>query len=307
MVGPNTPGDRPDSGKSEAFKGGEKEHLHKPRFETDIGDQAGQAMSETRRGARDMGRQIKESARSAADRARRQATGTAEKLRHQGEDLLDQQKGWAVQELEHCAHASRAAAQKLRDEQDANVAMYADFAADRLDDLAGYVRDRNVGDMISDLGGIARRHPELFFGGMFVLGLLGARFLKASSRPSYDEDYGYQSSYAYGYESDYGDFGDENFDRSMPVARGTEAQSPFPATSQASGTSGAPGTSGMSGAGSGGMSATGVTQTTSTDISGGTPGSNLTGPGAGVKPYASEQKNEGNKNKGPGASPTSGL
>lgn len=47
---------------------------------------------------------------------------------------------------------------------------------------AGYLRGHSPADFLDDLGSLARRKPEIFFGTMFVAGLASVRFLKASAR-----------------------------------------------------------------------------------------------------------------------------
>jgi len=244
MVGPNQPNqpDRPEPSKGQTSQSGDggqtQAHQHKPRFEADdLGRQAAEASQDARQRVREMGEQVKQRAQAAAGRAKRQAAEAADQLRSQGEAALDQQKNWAADELMHCAHASRAAAEKLREEQDANVARWADIIADRMEGVAGYIRDRNAGQMIGDVGSVARRHPELFFGGMFVLGLVAARFLKASRENAYRgqaagyEEYGaeYGSEYGSAYGGAYG----EEFDRSMPVPSGSMPSGPFPPVGEA--------------------------------------------------------------------------
>ncbi|MGC1480145.1 MAG: hypothetical protein WA771_06555, partial [Chthoniobacterales bacterium] len=49
---------------------------------------------------------------------------------------------------------------------------------------------KSVGDLVEDLRRTASRRPELFFGGMFVVGLATARFLKASRRERQGNEYG---------------------------------------------------------------------------------------------------------------------
>ena len=60
-------------------------------------------------------------------------------------------------------------------------AVQIDRAADQLDRFSTRLRERNVSELLHDAQQLARRQPALFIGGAFVLGLLGARFLKSSS------------------------------------------------------------------------------------------------------------------------------
>src|SRR6266850_4166916 len=47
---------------------------------------------------------------------------------------------------------------------------------------ASYLRGKEPGDFLYDLESYARRSPEVVFGGLFVVGLAAARFLKASRK-----------------------------------------------------------------------------------------------------------------------------
>ncbi|MFO1132902.1 hypothetical protein [Novosphingobium sp.] len=52
------------------------------------------------------------------------------------------------------------------------VSTYAETAADSLEDLAGYVLDSDLPDMVSDAREIARRHPLATLGGSILAGLV---------------------------------------------------------------------------------------------------------------------------------------
>lgn len=89
--------------------------------------------------------------------------------------------------------AVRRAAEKLRDEEDPNIAHYADMVAERLDQVGDYFQSRDPGAILRDVENAARRRPEIFFGGMFLAGLMLSRFLKASNQRV--EGYEYESEY----------------------------------------------------------------------------------------------------------------
>jgi hypothetical protein len=52
------------------------------------------------------------------------------------------------------------------------VGTYADTAAEGLEELAGYVLDSDLPEMVSDARELARRHPLATFGGSIVAGLV---------------------------------------------------------------------------------------------------------------------------------------
>ena len=51
------------------------------------------------------------------------------------------------------------------------------MAADRTQDIARYLQQTDVNDMIRGVEDFARRQPLLFLGGAFAIGLIGSRFL----------------------------------------------------------------------------------------------------------------------------------
>jgi hypothetical protein len=60
------------------------------------------------------------------------------------------------------------------------MARYTLIAAERLDDVARYLRQSNWNDLVEGAEGFARRQPAWFIGGALASGFLAARFLKSS-------------------------------------------------------------------------------------------------------------------------------
>lgn len=87
-----------------------------------------------------------------------------------------------VQALSGVAESLSVAGQQLRDQQN-GAGRLVDQAAERLDKAARYLDTAEVDDLVQQTESWARNNPVLFLGGAFVLGVLGARFLK-SSRPA---------------------------------------------------------------------------------------------------------------------------
>jgi hypothetical protein len=73
----------------------------------------------------------------------------------------------------------RATAQAA-EQEDPNIAHFANTAADRLQQAADYMRDADFSRIRQDAADIAHRHPALFMGGMFVAGLVLGNLAKAS-------------------------------------------------------------------------------------------------------------------------------
>jgi hypothetical protein len=101
--------------------------------------------------------------------------------------FIHNQQGALAERLSEYAEAARAASERLHGDEGNNMlAMPAERAADGLERMSNYLRDKEPADLMDDLERFARRRPEVVFGGLFVAGLAAARFLKASRR-SLDE------------------------------------------------------------------------------------------------------------------------
>ncbi len=137
---------------------------------------------DAKRAAGDVAEKAKATAREAGERISQEASAGAEKLKQRGSEILEQQKSRVGSEVRTYSEALRRAAEKLEAKSDTNLAEYASSAADQIDRLGQRIEERSVGELVDDVEEIARRRPEVFFGGMFVAGLASARFLKASRR-----------------------------------------------------------------------------------------------------------------------------
>lgn len=115
--------------------------------------------SDTKNAAMQVGSHARDTAVSVAeDKRHKAATGlgsVAEALRHTGENM-----------------------------QDKGSAQYIARAADQVDRVSSYFENTTFEQMVGQVENFARREPAIFLGGSFVLGLLGARFLKSSGGAS---------------------------------------------------------------------------------------------------------------------------
>jgi hypothetical protein len=143
---------------------------------------------------------IKEKARETKDRVLNKGSDAVQQAKEKTRTFADDRKNQLGERIHGYGSAARRAADKLRDEKDPNIAYYAEMVAERLDQAADYVQSRDPGMMLRDVENAVRRRPEIFFGGMFLAGLVLARFLKASNQRDYDyagesdEDYWVEDS-----------------------------------------------------------------------------------------------------------------
>ena len=127
--------------------------------------------------AQDVVEQTQQKAGEVVDQAKQQATSQ-----------LSSQKDRAVDSLGTVADALRQTSKHLRESDQQGIAQYADKAAERVEQFSGQLRGKDVQEIVRDVERYARQQPALFLGGAFVLGLLGARFLKSTAQREDDGD-----------------------------------------------------------------------------------------------------------------------
>lgn len=135
--------------------------------------------------SRSAAQKAKDEARNLMDEAKRETASLASQARDQVRDqvqgLVGERKDQMANRLGSLAGALRDAGRRLDEEDGGGLGRYAERAAEQVDRLSGYLRDRDLDSFVRDTETLARRRPELFLGGAFVGGVLLARFLKASS------------------------------------------------------------------------------------------------------------------------------
>lgn len=131
--------------------------------------------------------------RGSADSGPPAAGGTGGKSRSEGDmlsrasetlhDAAEQQKAAGANFMGDMAGAVRRAAGEFEGRVP-QAAEYIRYAADQMDNMSDAVRRRDVGQIVSDLRGFARRQPTAFLGATFLAGFAAVRFLKSSSSES---------------------------------------------------------------------------------------------------------------------------
>jgi hypothetical protein len=146
---------------------------------------------------------------SSADASENPISSAADSAAEKGGELIDRakmtatsqansQKQRAASGLDSAADAMREVSTNMRQQQP-TLANVTAVAADRTQDIARYLQQTDVNDMVRGVEDFARRQPLLFLGGAFAIGLLGARFLKASgSQAQMQQSTGERGMYATG-------------------------------------------------------------------------------------------------------------
>ena len=108
-------------------------------------------------------------------------SGTGERMRGRISSAVDARKDRAIDSLMGVADAVRRMGDPLKEESYGKAAEYTRQAAERIDEVALYMRERDTQQLIQDLRGFARRQPAVFLGIGFLAGALCGRFLKSST------------------------------------------------------------------------------------------------------------------------------
>jgi hypothetical protein len=123
--------------------------------------------------------------RATAEKVRRAAGRAKEKVT----EVASEQKDATAEKIGRYSSRLRDTARSAEDD-DPNIAHFANQAADRLESVASYVRDADFAQLKQDAASVARRHPALFMGGMLVAGLVAGNLAKASVQSLHDDEAG---------------------------------------------------------------------------------------------------------------------
>jgi len=124
----------------------------------------------------------KETVARLGETARAETAKLAGQARERATSYVAGQKGRAADSIGKLAGALLQAAHALDEDGERGIGRYAMSAAQRMDGVARYVREADLGRVAGDTERVARRHPVAFIGGTFLAGLAVARFLKSSRR-----------------------------------------------------------------------------------------------------------------------------
>ncbi len=125
--------------------------------------------------------QAQQQASQVTQQAQQQMNQVAQQAQQQAKSRMSDQKQRAAEQMGTLGYALRQTSEQLRGQDQAMFADYADTLAQKVEDFSHELQNKDVEEIVGDVERFARRQPALFLGGAFVLGLLGARFLKSSS------------------------------------------------------------------------------------------------------------------------------
>lgn len=127
---------------------------------------------------------IVDSVKQAASQSKETAGNVIDQAKGQAAAQVDQQRQTVASGIQAVAQAFRSMGGQLRDQQQGPVAEYAaklgDGLGGQVEQLANYLRGRDLHQLLADAEDFGRRSPAVFIGSAFLVGLATSRFLKSS-------------------------------------------------------------------------------------------------------------------------------
>jgi len=136
-----------------------------------------------------------------------QVQDTAGNVKEQAGDrlarMVDERSTQGGEQAIAMADSIRRSVESMREQGQDAPARMAEQAADRVQALGLYLRDNDGNRILADVEDFARRQPLVVAAGAFVLGLAGARFLKASAARRQDSQATTGPTFRQGFQSQY--------------------------------------------------------------------------------------------------------
>jgi len=157
---------------------------------TAAGSPAGQPTTQVARDeATEVGRTAADAGRQVADTAAEQAATVAQEVKAQARDLAGEARGQVQDQAragqQKAADGIRALSQELRQmadngQQSGTVTEVARQVADRADSVAGWLGEREPGDLLEEVRSFARRRPGAFLLGAALAGVVVGRLTRGA-------------------------------------------------------------------------------------------------------------------------------
>jgi hypothetical protein len=126
-------------------------------------------------------------ARKAAGEVKSSARQASREAKQQAAETLDENRERAADELDKIAHAARAAASDLEDQEQEGLSDYVADMAQGIGSFANSLRRKNMDELLQEAREVARRNPALFIAGSIAVGFGLSRFAKASVHHQHGE------------------------------------------------------------------------------------------------------------------------
>jgi ElaB/YqjD/DUF883 family membrane-anchored ribosome-binding protein len=148
------------------------------------------AADQAKEQAQQVAGQAKEQAQQVAGQAKEQAQQLKGQASSQVRTQVDQRSTQAGEQVVSTASDIRSIGDQLREQGKDKPAQLADQAAQRVEAVGTYLRDKDADSLLQDVEDFARQRPWAVIAGGIALGFAASRFLKASSSQRFDQRYG---------------------------------------------------------------------------------------------------------------------
>lgn len=140
---------------------------------------------EAQKPPQDKAEQVQEKAQEVTAQAREKAQEAAGEARTRLRDQVDLRSTQAGERVSSTGSDLRSVSEELRKQGKDTPARMTDQAAERVERVGSYLADSDADRILHDVEDFARRQPLAILAGGMVLGIVAARFLKASSHRRY--------------------------------------------------------------------------------------------------------------------------
>jgi hypothetical protein len=131
--------------------------------------------------------EAQEKAQEVAGEAQEKARDAAGKAQENVRQQVDQRSTEAGEKVTSTAQDLRSVGEELRKQGKDTPAKLADRAAEQTEKVGSYLKDKGPDEMLHDVEDFGRQRPWAVLAGGLALGVVAARFLKASSRDRYQQ------------------------------------------------------------------------------------------------------------------------
>jgi hypothetical protein len=138
--------------------------------------------------------EAQEKAQEVAGEAQEKAREAAGKAQQNLRQQIDDRSTQAGAQVSSTAQDLRSVGEELRKQGKDTPAKLADRAAEQTEKVGSYLKDNGPDKMLEDVEDFGRQRPWAVMAGGLALGVVAARFLKASSRNRYQQRNGHTAT-----------------------------------------------------------------------------------------------------------------
>jgi len=131
--------------------------------------------------------EVQEKAQEAAGQAQEKASEAAGKAQESVRQQIGERSTQAGERVSSTAQDLRSVGEELRKQGKETPAKLAERAAEQTEKVGSYLKNSGPDEMLEDVEDFGRQRPWAVLAGGLAVGVLAARFLKASSRNRYQE------------------------------------------------------------------------------------------------------------------------